>query len=111
MKNKSVATVLNFIPLGLGYIYLGMRRRFVKVVLIGIACPFIGVVLAVILDGIIPSILNVSGLTECDFNHWYLKCPRPSWVLIVMIVGLMLPSAILSIITIKHIRKLDGYFV
>jgi len=101
MKNKSVATVLNFIPLGLGYIYLGMRRRFVKVVLIGIAC----------LDGIIPSILNVTGLTQCDFNHWYLKCPRPFWVLIVMIVGLMLPSAILSIITIKHIRKLDGYFV
>ena len=110
MKNKALATFLNLLPFGFGYIYLGMRRRFLKVALTGVACPFIGVVLAVILDALIPWLLNISGLTLCDFNHWYSKCPRPSWVVILMIVGLILPSVILSITSMKNIRNIDGYF-
>jgi len=110
MKNKALATFLNLLPFGFGYIYLGMRRRFLKVALTGVACPFIGVVLAVILDALIPWLLNISGLTLCDFNYWYSKCPRPSWVVILMIVGLILPSVILSITSMKNIRNIDGYF-
>ena len=61
MKNKTLATFLNLIPFGFGYIYLGMKRKFVKVALTGIACPFIGVVIAVILDAIIIGILSAKG--------------------------------------------------
>ena len=111
MKNKTLATFLNLIPFGFGYIYLGMKRKFVKVALTGIACPFIGVVIAVILDAVIPWVLNVSGLAQCDFNYWYSKCQRPSWVMILIIVGVILPSVILSINSIKKIRKIDGYFI
>ena len=111
MKNKTLATLLNLLPFGFGYMYLGMNRKFLKVALIGIACPFIGVVLAVYLDAVMPWVLNVSGLTECDFNYWYSKCQRPSWVMILMLVGLILPSVILSINSMKKIRKIDSYFV
>ena len=110
MKNKALATFLNLLPFGFGYIYLGMRRRFLKVALTGVACPFIGVVLAVILDALIPWLLNISGLTLCDFNYWYSRCPRPAWVVILMIVSLILPSFILSITSVKNIRNIDGYF-
>ena len=110
MKNKTLATFLNLVPFGFGYIYLGMRRKFAGVALIGIACPFIGVVLAIILDALIPWVLNISGLTQCDFNYWYSKCQRPSWVSIVMILSLVLPSVVLSINSVKKIRKIDGYF-
>ena len=111
MKNKALATFLNLLPFGFGYIYLGMKRRFLRVALTGIACPFIGVVLAIIVDGLIPWLLNISGLSQCDFNYWYSRCPRPPWVVILMIVALILPSVILSITSMKNIRKSDDYFV
>ena len=110
MKNKTIATFLNLLPFGFGYVYLGMRRKFLTIALIGIACPFIGVVLAVILDALIPWVLNVSGLSQCDFNYWYAKCQRPYWVTILMLGSLILPSIILSINSAKKIRRIDNYF-
>ena len=96
MKKPWLAALLNVIPLGAGYLYLGAWTRFVQTLLLGISTPFIGIFLGpVILDSVVAGLASECGSTFSP------ACPRPWWAYLVIMLGLALPPVLLAWLTAR----------
>ena len=95
MKNAWVAALLNIIPLGPGYFYLGHYGAFGYTLFLGVLAPFAGFLLGpVIIDGVLSS----SYVMDCrgSFSD---TCVRPFWVIALVYLGAMFPSLVISVST------------
>jgi len=95
MKNAWVAALLNIIPLGPGYFYLGHYGTFGYILFLGVLAPFAGFLLGpVIIDGVLSS----SYVMDCrgGFSD---TCVRPFWVIALVYLGAIFPSGVISVST------------
>ena len=95
MKNAWVAALLNIIPLGPGYFYLGHYGTFGYIFFLGVLAPFAGFLLGpVIIDGVLSS----SYVMDCrgGFSD---TCVRPFWVIALVYLGVIFPSGVISVST------------
>ncbi len=100
MKKPWLAAALNLVPLGLGYWYLGAWTKFLRTLLLGIAAPFMGVIIGpVIVDGVSASIASECGAVFSP------ACPRPWWAYVLMILGLALPSLLIAGLTARGAHR------
>ena len=99
MKKPWLAALLNVVPLGLGYLYVGHTGMFIGTLFLGIGALFTGIIIGpVIIDG------ALSGVEEClaGFSD---GCPRPSWAYAAIIVGWAFPPLLISLFTALGARR------
>ena len=100
MKKPPLAALLNAIPLGLGYLYLGRHGRFAFTFYLGLTAPLIGVVLGpVIIDGVLAQMSDCHG----GFSE---VCPRAAWDYTWMILGWAFPSMMIAVFSAWNAYKI-----
>ena len=100
MKKPWLAALLNVVPLGAGYLYLGARTKSVLTLLLGISSPFIGFFLGpVILDSVVAWLAS-----ECS-STFSPTCPRPWWAWLVIMLIWALPPVLLAWLTARGYEK------
>ncbi len=90
VKRPGLAALLNVVPFGIGYLYLGSIGMFAYVLLLAIAAPFAGFLAgSVFLDGAAAAVNHCgSGFSE--------DCTRPAWAWVLVIVGWALPFGLIA---------------
>jgi len=99
VKNARLAAILNLIPFGYGYLYLGNYWTFGATFLAGICTFLMGFVLGpVAIDWLLMTLFAKCGYT---FAIW---CPgeRPIWSSIIILIVWLVPPIILLLITAKN---------
>ena len=99
MKHARLAAILNLIPFGYGYLYLGNYWTFGATFLAGVCTFLMGFVLGpVAIDWLLMSLFAKCGYT---FAIW---CPgeRPIWSSIIILTVWLVPPTILLLITARN---------
>ena len=99
MKNARLAAILNLIPFGYGYLYLGSYWTFGATFIAGVCTFLMGFVLGpVAIDWLLMTVFAKCGYT---FAIW---CPgeRPIWSSIIILIVWLVPPITLLLITAKN---------
>ena len=99
MKKPWLAGLLNVVPLGLGYLYLGHYGMFVGTLLLGVAALFSGIIVGpVIIDGLL------AGVEKC-ISGFSNGCPRPAWAYAMMFSGWAFIPLLIALFTALGARR------
>ena len=98
-KNPLAAALLNIVPLGFGYLYLGYLGKFVGTLMWGVASILIGFLLGpVLVDGVL------SSLDDC-LGPFSPNCPRPVWAYVITVIVWGLPVTLVGLFTAFSARR------
>ena len=90
MKRPRLAALLNIIPFGPGYLYLGSVGMFAYVLLLWIGSPFAGFFSgSVVADGAAAAVNHCGGGFSDD-------CTRPAWAYVLGVIGWAIPFVLVA---------------
>lgn len=102
MNNLKIAYYLNFIPLGIGYLLIGLYLEFIVSAFYSILAFFSGYFLGPILfDWVL-----MSQFGECGygFSKWC-DGQRPFWAILLIILVWLIPLVFVSLVNVISIKK------